>query len=295
MNDRNQEPKIIILMPYFGKWPFWISLFLESCRKNSTIDWCILSDCGRLEDFPDNVKYHEMSFQEYKNLVSSRLDIGFDPESSYKICDVRPAFGYIHEGLIKSYDFWGFGDLDLVYGSLRTLYTKEFLSRYDLYSNHATRVSGHLCLIRNTKQMRNIFRKIPNWVEKFSNPEHLAVDEKAFSKLFVKHKNFPKKLRNILRFLYPLSRRSHFIENYTTPNGCIAWQDGSYNFPSKWYWNNGVITNELNNKFFYPYFHFAVWKKYDWLDKDISHIDNISQEFIYEFSLNGIRVVRDNE
>lgn len=295
MNNSQDLPSIIILMPYFGKWPFWIELFIESCRRNPTIVWFFLSNCGELASFPNNVKYQEMSLKEYNALVSSRLSINFNPDNAYKVCDVRPAFGFIHEDLTKGYDFWGFGDLDLVYGNLRTLYTKEYLSKYDLYSNHATRLSGHLCLIRNTEKMRNVFRGIPGWEDKFSNKLHMAIDERAFSKIFVKHKNFPHKLRGIPRNIYPLSRKSDFIESYTTPNGCIAWRDGSYNFPKKWFWKNGVITNNLDKKSYYPYFHFAIWKKNDWLNSELREIESISSDLCYEFSSEGIRAVRDCE
>lgn len=297
MSHSDDLKTIAILMPYFGKWPFWIELFIESCRKNPTIDWCFLSDCGKLNSFPENIKYKEMSFQEYKALVSTRLSIDFSPENAYKICDIRPAFGYIHEDLIQSYNFWGFGDLDLVYGDLRALYTKEYLGQYDLYSNHATRVSGHLCLIRNTEEMRHAFKKIPNWKDKFSNPSHMAIDERAFSKLFVKHKNLPNPLKGLLRYIYPLSRRSDFIESYTTPNGCIAWRDGSYSFPGKWFWKDGLITNDLDKDkdSYYPYFHFAIWKKNDWLSSEANRIENISSDAVYEFSSDGVRAVVDCE
>lgn len=286
---------IAIVIPYFGSWPFWIELFLESCRKNPTIDWYLFSDCGRLDTFPRNVQYNEVSFDEYKGLVSSKLSIRFNPESAYKLCDIKPALGLIHEDLIQGYDFWGFGDLDLVYGDLRSLYTKEYLAKYDLYSNHATRVSGHLCLIRNTEEMRKVFKNIPNWEGMFASDLHLAVDEKAFSKLFVKHKNFPNGLRSFLQNFYPLSRRSDFIESYTTPNGCIAWHDGSYNFPTKWYWTDGVISNNLNNDIFYPYFHFAIWKKDNWKNVDTVSFKEINLDCKYEISSTGIREMNADE
>lgn len=295
MSDRNKLPTIAILMPYFGTWPFWIELFIESCRNNATIDWYFFSDCGVLESFPANVKYQEMSFDQYKALVSSQLSINFEPDNAYKICDIRPAFGFIHKELIASYDFWGFGDLDLVYGDLRALYTREYLSSCDVYSNHATRISGHLCIFRNTEKMQQVFQKIPNWQDKFSNPLHLAVDERAFSKLFVKHKNFPKKTRTLLKSIYPLSRKGCFVENHTTPNGCIAWKDGSYNFPKKWFWKEGVITNDLDKEAYYPYFHFAIWKKNDWLNHDPVRLETINPGCCYEFSAEGIKAVVSGE
>lgn len=296
MNNTDPQASIVILMPYFGSWPFWMELFLASCRKNPSIDWYFFSDCGKLDSFPGNVKYQEMSFEEYKTLVSERLGINYNPENAYKICDVRPAFGVIHEDILCGYDFFGFGDLDLVYDDLRKLYTREDLQKYDLISNHATRVSGHLSLFRNTDKMRNAFRKIPGWEDKFTSERHLAVDEKAFSKLFVKHKNLPGFLRRLLNTCYPLARKSKFIESYTTPNGYIAWRDGSDKFPQKWFWNNGLVSNDLDPQgYYYPYFHFAVWKKSDWVGKDLPKIDKASPDSTYVFSSAGIHEVRKHE
>ena len=288
MNRSDTQASIAILLPYFGDWPFWIELFIASCRKNPSIDFYFFSDCGRLESFPDNVKYQEISFDEYKALVSEKLGIIFNPVSAYKLCDLKPAYGFIHEDVVRGYDFFGFGDLDLVYGDLRKLYTREDLRRYDLISNHATRVSGHLTLIRNTKKMSNAFRRISGWQSLLASDEHLAVDEKAFSRLFVKHKNFPCFLRPLCNLFYPLARRSKFVERYTTPNGYVAWRDGSYDFPEEWFWRNGVISNSLDSEGYYPYFHFLVWKE-NWTEQKPWRVKRTGQEVTYFFSASGIR------
>lgn len=286
---------IIIVIPYFGNWPFWINVFLASCAKNQSVDFLLLGDCGRPDYLPANVKFEEVSFIDYKKRVARALGITFDPLVAYKLCDIKPMLGKIHEQDISGYDFWGFGDLDLVYGDLRAVYTEDLLSKYDLISNHATRVSGHLCLIRNTQFMREVYQKVPGWQEKIESQKHVAFDEKAFSKLFVKHKNFPKILRRLFNVFYPLSRKSYFVENYTTPNGCITWRDGSSKFPKKWYWSNGSIKNDLDDETCYPYFHFAVWKKKYWVGNEFDRLEKIDLTCIYEFSSEGIRAVQYNE
>lgn len=279
--------KIIIVIPYFGAWPFWMRIFLASCARNPDIHWLLLGDCGEPENLPQNVIFKPVSFVDYKRRVAESLGITFDPDSAYKLCDIKPMLGKIHAEEISSYDFWGFGDLDLVYGDLRKIYTEEILAAYDLISNHATRVSGHLCLIRNTEHMREIFKKVPHWQDRIENPEHVAFDEKAFSKLFVKHKNFPGWLRAIADNFYPLVRRSQFVERYTTPGGYIAWKDGSFQFPEKWFWNNGELWNDLEpkGKEHYPYFHFLIWKKH-WQGIELALTDDDS--VCYEFSETGI-------
>lgn len=286
--------KILILMPYFGQWPFWFELFLASCELNPSIDWLLISDCGEPEYLPANVAYKSLNFEEYKKLVSTKIGVNFLNANAYKICDVRPMFGLIHEEDIQGYDFWAFGDLDLVYASnLRDVFNSEILERYKLISNHATRISGHLTFVKNDQQMRYVFNKIPNWKEKVTADYHSSLDEKGFSKLFVKHKNFPQWLRKLTNNFYPLAKQSLFRETYTTPNGCIRWEDDSFEFPKVWYWQDGRIWNDLNASPDCPYFHFAVWKKENWRGDVLENIRYVKGA-IYEFTENGIRMLAND-
>jgi hypothetical protein len=59
----------------------------------------------------------------------------------------------------------------------------------------------------------------------------------------------------------PWLRKAEFIEAYTTPNAKLAWIDGSKIYPSTWYWQDGLVTNDIDGDKTYPYFHFMVWKK----------------------------------
>lgn len=255
---------IRLLMPYFGRWPFWMPLFLESCRHNPDIEWLFYTDCEPLADLPPNVTMRSISFAEYCRQASERLGLSFQPAHPYKLCDIRPAYGLIHAEDVEGIDFWGWGDIDVIYGNLREYYTPSRLAGHDLFSTHARRVSGHLCLVRNTPRMREAFRHIRDWQSLFTDPTHRAVDEKAFSKLFIRHKNFPAPLHRLAGSFNPWRRRSEFIEAYSTPLGRIAWTDGSRNFPTRWFWKQGVLTNDRDGDRRFPYFHFVVWKKEDW-------------------------------
>lgn len=259
------SPSICLVMPYFGRWPFWMPFFLQSCRLNPSINWLFYTDCAPLDNCPENVRVVTMSFADYCHHVSSRLGIDFRPTQAYKLCDIRPAFGLIHEGDLQGYDFWGFGDIDLIYGDLRAYFTSERLQRHDLYSTHARRVSGHLCLIRNSPRMRDAFKRIPNWQSRFCDPQHQALDEGAFTRLFLRNKNLPELLQKLLgTLLNPWYRRSEFVEAYSTPYARIDWHDGSRNFPQKWYWRAGKLTNDQDGLREFPYFHFIVWKRHGW-------------------------------
>ena len=260
--------RIRILVSYFGRWPSWMPLFLKSCERNADIDWLFHTDCGPAEGAPDNVRFCQISFADYCKLVEERLQIPFSPASAYKLCDLKPLLGYIHETDLEGYDFWGFGDLDLVYGNLRHFFTDQLLSDCDLVSTHGRRVSGHLCLLRNTPAMRQAFMQVPGWKEILAAREHLSFDESAFSRLFVKRKNWPDWARSIYARLFSQAgMRACFTEQYTTPNGHIAWHDNGFEFPGAWYWSDGTVTNNQDGDREFPYFHFMFWKR-DWADSE---------------------------
>ncbi|PKO53250.1 MAG: hypothetical protein CVU26_05090 [Betaproteobacteria bacterium HGW-Betaproteobacteria-2] len=254
-------PSICIVIPYFGQWPFWMPYFLQSCRTNADIDWLLYTDCGQPENCSPNVRVVAVSYPDYCERVGRTLHIDFHPEQSYKLCDIKPALGLIHAEELAGYDFWGFGDLDLVYGDLRAYFTVERLARFDLFSTHARRISGHLCLIRNTEEMRAAFMRVKHWQFKLESPEHLAFDESAFSKIFLRHKNSPSWVRWLAAKFDPWLKRAEFVEAYTTPNGKIPWTDGSRDYPAEWYWQDGKVSNSCRDGRLYPYFHFMVWKK----------------------------------
>lgn len=205
-----------------------------------------------------------LGFEDYANKVSKSLNINFSPNNPYKICDIRPAFGVIHEDDIKGYDFWAFGDLDLIFGDFRAFFSEFFLEGRDLISTHERRVSGHCCLVRNNERMNNAFRMIPDWAKRFCNQQHEALDEGAFSRIFIRHKNWPSWLYRIASKFNPWYRRALFVEAYSTPDAKVAWVDGSRNFPKRWFWREGVLTNDRDGERSFPYVHFLVWKGREW-------------------------------
>ncbi|WP_339415614.1 MULTISPECIES: DUF6625 family protein [unclassified Pseudomonas] len=260
----NPPPRILFLIPYFGRWPFWMPFFLESCRRNADINWLLFSDCPLPDNIPENVKIERITFADYCALVSRRLHINFAPQAPYKLCDIKPALGHIHVDRLDGYDFWAFGDLDLIYGDLRQYFSAERLARYDLFSTHERRVAGHLCVMRNTAKKRQVFMKIKDWKARFTDQAHHALDEGAFSRIFLWRKNFPKPLFELVGKFNTWRRRSEFIEAFSTPGGVIKWHDNSYCFPDQWFWNNGRLTNDRDGEREFPYLHFVCWKRNQW-------------------------------
>lgn len=258
-----QTPSIIIIIPYFGKWPFWMPFFIESCRANPNVNWLLLGDCAVLEDLPNNVEQRFFAFVDYCEFVSECLGINFNPSNPYKLCDLKPALGFIHAADVAGYDFWGFSDLDLIYGDLRSYFTDERLRKYKVLSTHQRRISGHFCLLRNEPELNSLFWKIPDFVRRAEDPKNHALDEGGFSRIFLWRKNFPKPLFELVGLFNRWRRVAEFEEAFSTPNGIRPWTDGTQDYPAYWVWRNGRLQNAKDGDRQFPYLHFLVWKK-DW-------------------------------
>lgn len=109
--------------------------------------------------------------------------------------------------------------------------------------------------------MRSAFTKVKDWKSIFQSDEHKAFDEKAFSKVFIRHKNSSNWYRQLAKKIDPWLALREFDEAFSTSNARIPWLDESKGFPSVWYWKKGVITTDLNGDRVFPYFHFMGWKK----------------------------------
>ncbi len=278
---------IAFLIPWFGPFPSWMSFYLKSCEYNPTIDFYFISDQNTPAHAPENCFFQKMSFTAYCDLVSSKLAIDFKPSSPYKLCDLKPALGVVHVDLLKKYDFWAFGDIDVVYGDLRFFLTETLLDDIDLFSTHGTRIAGHFTVLRNNRKWREIFKKVENWAAIFADEKHVAFDEKNFSKLFMGYKNYPLKIRDFLRYcLKPLSRRTLMQEMYSTAGGRYAWLDGSRDFPTEWYWQKGTLTNNRSNKPFL-YLHFLKWKEGFGKNVPVDFVDRSKRDQCWKITKNG--------
>lgn len=145
--------KILIIIPYFGKFPNYFDLWLTSVKYNSTINWLLITDndCSN-NNIPSNVQVLNMSFGDLKQRIQGCFDFEISLQRPYKLCDYRPAYGYIFAKELEQFDFWGYGDIDLIYGDLRHFITDEMLRSYDRIF-----ACGHLSLIKNTKELRELF------------------------------------------------------------------------------------------------------------------------------------------
>lgn len=177
-------PKIIIIIPYFGPFPDWKHLFFETLKRNKTIDFYFFTD-NSLEEFEaSNILVHNISFDNYVKLVTSKLRFPINIKNPYKICDLRPLFGFLHNDVIKNYDYYGWTDVDILFGDIREFYTNDVLKKYNVFSTHAIRLSGHFALFKNTPANVFMFKKIYQYKQALANKNFVGIDEHGLTNAY---------------------------------------------------------------------------------------------------------------
>lgn len=142
---------IVIIFPYFGTLPVQYKMWRASALTNSTIDFMFFTDAD--VEPATNILVHKMQFEDFQKIVQQAFDFPIILDRPYKLCEYKQAYGSILQEYIKEYDFWGFGDLDLVYGNLRSFFTEEVLSHKFLLG------WGHLTLLHNDEDTNTFFMK----------------------------------------------------------------------------------------------------------------------------------------
>lgn len=270
--------RVAIIIPYFGKWPVWMDFYLYTCSRQQNVDFLFFTDCGIPKTVYKNTIFMEIDYSTYCNKISDKLGIDFNNVPPYKLCDCRPFLGIIHEKELSKYEFWGFADIDLIYGNLNYMLNNENLNKYDFISSHSERIAGHLTVIRNIKKYNNACFYIPNWKEKLLLKNLCALDESIYFGMIINpcYKFILSSYYHIFKHIYqrnkyryfdlaqkitqPFHKKSLFKERYTTPipkvgqkwkynlktGEIIVPHDAWYNMPS----DGGKI-----------YLHFLFFKK----------------------------------
>ncbi|KAB7789544.1 DUF6625 family protein [Bifidobacterium leontopitheci] len=140
------------ILPYYGKFPNYFQLFLNSCGTNPDYDWLVFTDDHTEYEYPANVHVHYETFQDMQERVKRRFNGDAELRTPYKLCDFKPIYGYLFEEYLDEYRFWGYGDCDVIYGQLNHFITERMLNEYDKIFS-----VGHLTLMRNTPENNRRF------------------------------------------------------------------------------------------------------------------------------------------
>jgi len=176
-------PRITLIGAYFGALPFYSSLFFKSAAANPAIEFLIVTDQCRPSPLPPNIRFLSMTSVTFERLASERIGHRMRLASARKLCDYKPAYGLIFCEFIRGADYWGHIDFDIVWGNIARHLIKPIAYGYDVISGDGKRLSGPFTIYRNSRELRELFRDIPDAVSKLNSPESFDLDEQDFDVL----------------------------------------------------------------------------------------------------------------
>lgn len=139
---------------WFGPPPPHLPLLLQSVGSNPEIDVLLFTDWREWSGLPANVKMFKTTLSELTLRVQGSLDFAFKIMFPYKCCDLRPMYGEIFSRELASYSFWGWGDLDVIWGKLSHSWDANILE-----SSQKIFQFGALSFLRNSPEVNSLFRK----------------------------------------------------------------------------------------------------------------------------------------
>ena len=173
--------KICMIICWSGEYPWYLPYFLHSCRYNPSIDFLLFTDRNSPLSLPENVKIISCTPDDFKKRATQMLGFEVVVDNGYKLCDFKPAYGLIFADYIKDYDFWGYCDVDVIFGNIRAFMTDELLNEYDIISARHDYLTGCFALYKNNPTMRALFQQSKDYRKVFTDPRNFFFDETNFA------------------------------------------------------------------------------------------------------------------
>lgn len=246
--------KIVLVNCYFGPFPWYFRFFIKSCETNPTVDFIIFSDSEYDGYLPKNVKIIPFTLADFNLLASTKLGFKVVVKKAYKLCDFKPAYGFIFSDYISGYDFWGMCDIDIILGRIREFMTEELLEEYDIINTRHDYLTGSFLLFRNIPNITNLFTKSKDYKKVFTMDKHYCFDECNF-----KHIEMDQGI-NIFDIICEIESMEHIVRKEMELGNCNVFFDFLVvdGLSGKLKWDNGLLG--YNNTFEILLFHLIQYK-----------------------------------
>lgn len=112
--------RIILIQPWFGKIPdyFW---FHYETTKNLDIDFLFVTD-QEINLESQNYKVIKTTKEFIEKKLSLIFNDNFEIKNNKKVSDLKSSVGYLFEKEIIEYDYFGFYDIDTLFGNIPKIY-----------------------------------------------------------------------------------------------------------------------------------------------------------------------------
>ncbi len=242
MSQSNNVQSVCFVIVYLGKFPPWLPAFLVSCGGNPNINWLIFTDATIPSSKPENVTFQSINLATFIEMASYSMGCDVSFTKHYKLCDFKPIYGAIFSEYLKKYNYWGHCDLDVIWGDIESFLREIDFNKYDIISSRKISVSGHFTLYKNTSEINQFFKQVPNYHKVFIKDGCSRFDEGFFC-----------------YHLYKQSLNENFKWKIYWPSNFAVDRWELEKNPFGWHWSNGKILGLMGTE--HVYIHFMNWKK----------------------------------
>ena len=195
-------PPILLYCIYMGEITYdYIEYTLESMYYNSNVDFVlinVLEDIRRsnhtiknhlkhhyhhISSHKMNIFVHEISIRDFSYLVYSKLNIKvhnyMNSSWYYKMCDYKPTLAYLFPEFLKkkSYLYWGYADLDVIWGKISKFSYLFFNHTFPIVMSGWWHSTGAATFYENKKWTQELFKSDPIYVKLLANQTYHNLDE----------------------------------------------------------------------------------------------------------------------
>lgn len=212
-------------------------MWAKSAGANPNFDFLIFSDLPFPTKQYPNIKVIPMTFLELRNLIEKKLQMRVVLDTPYKLCDYKPVYGYVLSDYLNGYDFWGFCDMDLIFGDIGKFIDDRILDKYDKILHQ-----GHFSLNRNNDKMNRMFlrcfKNVINYKFAFSTRFNCHFDENG---TLAYCNEYDASVKYFFKWIFA---DTNFLSYRFMAHGTEAaflWDDGKLTM----YWNEGNNSEEI--------------------------------------------------
>ena len=188
-----EMPRIVLFSVYMGEINYiHLPFLLTSMKWNPRVQFEIINIYNpektnlsnwkaMLEEYPvPNLHVEYVTISQFSDIVADKLNIRvpFDDKWYYKMCDFKPTLPFLfpHLASNETYKYWGYADLDVVWGNI-SRWSYLFTQGRPFIISGWYHTTGALNMFINEDWTRNIFRGDPKYVELLQNITYRNLDE----------------------------------------------------------------------------------------------------------------------
>lgn len=268
--------KILVFVCYFGKSPWYLDYFLRSCVDNNDVDFIFFTDIKDITIKGDNIRIVSISFEEFRSKINNYFSFELNIQHPMKLCDIRTSFGEVFQDLIEGYDFWGYCDVDVIFGQIRNFLDDSVLENNDVIFTKPDYPTGFFAIYKNDLNISALYRSTPDYIKVFQDEKLLCFDECGG------HYSQVCNGVNILDTEYDIDSMHHILERNRANVNVLYEFYSIEGTPGRIKYDNGVLT--YKNEFEVLLYHLTSFKNNFYLKEKLLKEEELNSYIIGEFS-----------